>query len=200
MPIYQVTILQTLLAQEIRNVWYYETTSLLDSPQKQEVVDEIRDDYVTLDIAAALTDQWTVRGAEIRQVDVAGLPAGEFTFTSGDLTGSDAANKALPAQVAILLRGTADTPFPRNTRIYHGGLHAGHMQDDVGLFTSAVANDFDLFLVSMDQITPTGDALDRVAVHWDRVNNVVDDWNRVNTYDVAQNPVIQRRRRRGSGI
>lgn len=200
MPIYQVVVRQTFLGQQLRNVYYYETTDELDTPQKAEVAEEIATAYDTLLGLEGLSDEWSSQGIDIRRVDVADLPTAQFDYLGGDLVGVHTANQALPAQVAILLRGTADTTFPRNTRIYHGGLHAGMMQQSTGLFTTDIVNDFDLFILQMDNHVITGDSLSRVAVHWDSTNNIVDDWNLVSNYSVAFNPVIQRRRRIGSGI
>lgn len=198
MAIYQVVSKQRLLGQEIRNVFYYETTSALDAAQKAEVADAFRSAYETMDLDITMAGDWEFYAVDIRQVDAPDLPTGEFVPTSGTLVGTNPGN-TLPAQVCMLGRVTGDTAFPRNTRIYQGGFSESHLGPN-GLFFQSAADALDLFLVQVDQIVVTGDTLDRVAVNWDTVNNVVDDWNTVNNISVSRNPVIQRRRRLGSGI
>lgn len=200
MPIYQVVVRQTFLVQQLRNVYYYETVAELDTPQKAELGEEIATNYATLLGAEGLSDEWSAQGIDIRRVDVPDLPTAQYDFLGGDLVGIHTANNVLPAQVAILLSGSADSTFPRNCRTYHGGLHAGMVSRDGGLFIPDVVNMFDLFLLGMDNHVISGENPTRVAVHWDRTNNVVDDWNLVSNYSVSNNPVIQRRRRRGIGI
>lgn len=198
MPVYQIVSKQRLLGQEIRNVFYYETTLVLDTAMKQEVTDAFRESYFNLDTSAAMAGQWEWYALDIRQVDVADLPSAEFTPTLATVVGGSVSDP-VPAQVAMLGRVTGDTAFPRNTRIYQGGWTESHIGSS-GRFGTSVTNALDLFLIDTLQVVISGDTLNRVAVHWDTVNNVVDDWNPVSNISVSNNPVIQRRRRLGSGI
>lgn len=199
MPVYQVTTLQEYLGQQVRNVYYYDSDLELDTDQKQQIADAFETAYQTLVANVEMMPSWSVRGVEIRRVDVPDLPSSEFSFVGGDIVGTSTDLDPTPAQIAILGSFQADTPFPRRARSYHAGL-AGAMLEQGGNWQSSALTAFDNFWNDLRTITVESDQLGRVAVHWDPVNNVVDDWNTLTNQAVKGNPATQRRRRLGQGI
>ena len=198
MPVYQVTTLQTLVGQEIRNVYYYETAGVLSTSQLEEAVEEIANAYVVLEANTSLVPEWSVRGANFRRVDVPQLPGIDFFFDGGPIVGSDTEDP-LPTQVCILISGKAYTAPPRNVRTYHGGMHHGLMFNN-GTWLGSTVTAFELWVAEMDILTLTGESMFRVAASWAADHSEVTAWNRIIQYEVSFNPATQRRRRLGEGI
>lgn len=200
MPIYRVNVNQELLGQSIMNVFYYETTGTLDSSQLQEATDDIRTAWAAFDTAAGLAQDWTLTGATFRQVDVPNLPEITVAPTAGPLVGS-ADSQPMATQVALLVRGQANSPFPRRVRTYLAGLTEGALA--AGIWNTTAAN-AGLALVggAMDEIIVVDDQLERVSVRLgdEGQGEQVVAFNRVTFYDVTQVPATQRRRRIGVGI
>lgn len=200
MPIYRVNVNQELLGQSIMNVFYYQTTDTLDSSQLQEVADDIRTAWATFDASAGLAADWMLTGATFRQVDVPNLPEVTVTPLAGPLVGS-AASQPMATQVALLVRGQANSPFPRRVRTYLAGLTEGALDDGIWNTTAAQAAS-QLIALDMDEIVAGNDQLERVSVRLgdEGSGEQVVAFNRVTFYDVTQVPATQRRRRIGVGI
>lgn len=198
MPIYRVNVLQTLQAQAIMNVYYYETTGVLSAAQQQDVADQVRLAYTSSQLNLGLANGWSYDAVAIRRVDVANQPEIVTVPTGGALVGSSVSEEA-PTQVAMLVRGTALTAFPRRVRTYIGGLAEGSM--DSGLLNTTIQGRGLSFINAMDQIVVNGDTLLRQAVELGGTEGapVVVANNRVETYSVTNVPATQRRRRLGVG-
>lgn len=198
MPIYRVNTLQNMFNQQLMNVYYYETTAVLDSDQLTEVADDIRAAYVSSTLAANTGNSWGFDGIGVRRVDIANQPEITVIPTSGALSGG-AASEELPAQVALLVKGTALTAFPRRVRTYLAGLTEGSCSS--GFWTTSIQNIARTFIEAIDEISVTGDTLGRLAVELGGTAGapVVVASNRVEQYSTSSVPGTQRRRRLGVG-
>lgn len=199
MPTYSAVAFQRYRAQEVRNVFYYLTTAELDGAQLQEAADEIRLAWSAgLNDSDQLVNDWNLYGVDFRRIDLPGLPGTVVGFTSGTFTGT-AVTAGVANQVGLLVSGAAVTAKPRRARSYLTGWE-GQAILDSGLFNADAQAAAALWLAAMDEISVTGDTLLRVAVEFSGVPPIVSDSNRLTVYNVRPNPVIQRRRRLGSGI
>lgn len=200
MPIYRVNVNQELLGQQIMNVFYYQTEGTLDATQMQEATDDIRTAWATFIDGGRVGPEWSLTGATFRQVDVPNLPEVTVVPTAGPLSGA-ATSQPMATQVALLVRGQANTPFPRRVRTYLGGLTEGALAD--GIWTSGAATAaLTLVGVELDSIVVVNDVLERVSVRLgdEGEGEHVVASNRVVFYDVTRVPATQRRRRIGVGI
>jgi hypothetical protein len=197
MAVYNITALMTWREQSCRNVFHYETTSELDASQLQEAADEVRAAYVLLDNSTNLANDWILQGINARRVDVADLPGVDVSFTSGSFTGSSAVGGVIN-QAALIVSGQALTTKPRRVRTYLCGIIEDRL-NDAGFWDATILGRADFWRDAMDQISVTGDTLNRVAVAYTGTPPLVTDWNRIETYTNRSNPGVQRRRRIGIG-
>lgn len=198
MGIYQVVAKQTYLGQQMRNVFYYETTSTLSAAQRQELADVLRVAWATFSAAIGLVDDWSLDGVYFRDVESGGIPGVDLSFTSGVLTGPSVGTP-MPAQVSLLVIGRSGTIKPNQVRTYLCGLNTT-VSDSDGFFLAAnVVDAFD-WAVDMDTLALTGDTAHRVAASWTTGEApFVDDVNELITYSAKENPATQKRRRIGRG-
>jgi len=197
MAVQQVVHLQRLLGQEVRNVFYYETThETLSAAQLQEVADDIRDVWATLNTASGQVNDWQLYGVGIRRVDVAGIPSIDVGFTSGTLVGSSP-SESLPTQTAMLCHGVAYVPKPNRVRTYLAGRAEGHLAD--GYWNAAALSNVLNWIQALDTLTIDGVSWERVSAQWNLAHTLVEDWNQITTYFVSDIPATQRRRRIGRG-
>lgn len=199
MSIYQVVAKQIWLAQEIRNVFYYTTTSALSSSQFQELVDKVRLSWSTMAASGSLADNWQLYGCTVRDVSSGGLDGIEWSFSSGPLVGVSA-DDSLPTQVALLSIGRSGTTKPKQVRSYLGGMTEGWIAN-AGVWTAAYLGYVHDWAVDMDTLSLTGDTAYRVAAQWTSPPNpYVDSTNVLVSYAETAVPATQKRRRIGIGI
>lgn len=198
MGIYQVVAKQTFLAQQMRNVFYYETVGALDATLKQELADVLRVAWSTFATAAGLSNDWSLDGIYIRDVASGGIPGIDLTFTAGVLTGPSALDP-LPTQIALLVIGRSGTVKPNQVRSYLTGLNVT-MSDADGFFVAATVVDAFDWAVDMDTLLLTGETGHRVSASWTLGSDpYVDATNELVSYSAKENPVTQKRRRIGRG-
>ncbi len=198
MGIYQVVAKQTFLGQQIRNVFYYNTTGALDASQLQELADIVRVAWALMDTNVSLVNTWSLDGLYIRDVGSGGIPGADWAFTAGVLTGASGLDP-LPTQVGLLVIGRSGTVVPNQVRTYLCGYNVTGIDVDGHFVTAAALHAFN-WAVDMDVLAMTGDTAQRVAAHWTIGDDpYVDDTNFLVTYVAKDNPVTQKRRRIGRG-
>lgn len=198
MAIWQVTLKQRWLGQEVRNVLHYEgAQESLTASEATELANDFRGDFTsTTGLVGALSNDWTLYGVAVRRVDEAGWPTVELGFTAGPLVGTNAAEN-LPTQVALLVHGTAYAQKPNRVRTYFGGMPETQSVD--GLWSPAVQTLFLTFAAVLHSESIGGDLWERVAVEWSGDRTHVVAWNTIENYFVTPVPATQRRRRIGVG-
>ncbi len=198
MGIYQVVAKQTWIGQQVRNVFYYTSTSPLTEARRQEMVDKIRVNWASFNTAAGLCTLWSLDGMYVRDVASGGIPGVDLSFTSGVLVGGVAADP-LAAQVGLLVIGRSGTVVPNQVRSYLAGFTEGNM-GSAGLFATATVEDAFDWAVDMDVMGLTGDTVNRVSAQWTTGEDpYVVATNELVTYAAKENPVTQKRRRIGRG-
>ena len=200
MGIYLVTHLQRWLNQEIRNTFYYGTSVGEPSVSEwQDIVDEIRADYVDIGIGDWVND-WEFYGIDVRRVDSAGLLSFRYLPTSGTLVGTGATD-SVATQVALLVSVKGTTTKPNQARTYMGGLMEVSMTDSQ--WSSAIqANGEDLIdNMALKNVAGTN-PIHRVAAQWNTSHTMVTATNDISTRasKASAVPATQRRRRIGVGI
>lgn len=200
MGIYLVTHKYTLLAQEIRNTFYYETTaSEPDNGEWQDIADEIRADFVA-EWAAQVVDDLSFYGIDRRRVDSAGLLTIPEVFTAGPIAGG-AANDPLPTQIALLISNKGVTVKPNRARTYLAGLH--DISVTQGLWEAVPRAAAETFIDLQSDLNAIGtNPLQRVSAQWNTGHTMVVDHNDLSgAASIASIvPATQRRRRIGVGI
>lgn len=200
MTIYQVTYKQTLFLQQIRNVFYFETTvGNPDTGEWQDIVDEIRADYVA-ELTADMTDHWSFQGIDYRIVDTAGLPALSISPTAGSLAGASAVD-GLATQMAMVVNVKGDTAKPRLGRTFLGGWTESEMGDS--LFIASALDNAETFIDLQSGLNAGGtNPLQRVAVQWNVGHTAVTDENNIAGFAAVATavPATIRSRRIGVGI
>lgn len=199
MPIYQVTANQVWRGFVAQNVFYYDATNTLDTGQKEELADAVRAAWAALDTAIDLDDDWSLNDITLRRVDQPDLPSEVISFTSGPLSGSSTAIPGVPNQIALLISFSAPTTKPRRARSYLAGLVTAHLNQS-GAWTTGILDDFAVWAADMDEISVTGETLERVAVEFTGSPPRVENFNRLTSAAVRNNPATQRRRRLQAGI
>jgi hypothetical protein len=200
MTIYQVTHKAVLLAQQIRNVFYYETQVGEPGPGEWvDIVDEIRADFIA-EMAQRVVEEYSFYAIEYREVDSPGLPSFEVPPTAGDALGTDPGDP-LPTQVAMLVSVKGTTTKPRNARSYLAGLSVSETED--GIFGTGARGDAEAF-IDLNSVLNAGgtNPLQRVAVQWNQNHTEVTVWNNIagSAARASVVPATQRRRRIGVGI
>lgn len=199
MPIYRVNILQSLLAQQMMNVLYYDVDDTLSSGQALEIADTVRSAYAAAFSASELSNGWSYDAIEVRRVDLVDQPTLLVQPTAGPLGGTQAADP-LPTQIALLVRGSAFAPFPRTVRSYVPGVTEADL--NAGLFTTGIRDAAVTFFETIDSMNLTGANAGRVAATVENLGagSLVTDFNRITDYVGIRIPATQRRRRIGVGV
>lgn len=198
MAIYNVTLNQTWQAQQVRNVWHYETTPD-DVPvaEFQGAADAIRSAFATQAVQFATT--WSLDNVTFRRVDLANFPGFTVEFTAGPLVGTNG-NQSVATQVALLISGVVfGTPPPNRTRTYHAGL-AEPSTGANGLWVGAAQTAMGQINIDADDFLTATVSWDRVAVRYDPITDTVVESNDDLEYGASPVPATQRRRRIGVGI
>lgn len=200
MGIYLVTLKYTLLNQEMRNTFYYETTVGEPSNSEwQDIADEIRTDWVT-ELQAQMVNDISLYGIDRRRVDIAGLNTFPESFTSGAAFGTEATDP-LPTQIAMLVSVKGSTTKPNRARTYLPGWH--DTQCVAGLFNSTPRGAAEDFIDLMSALNSAGtNPLQRVSAQWNTSHTAVVASNNIAGSAAVASvvPATQRRRRIGVGI
>lgn len=200
MGTYMITHKARHHAQEIRNVFYYVTSvGEPSSAEFQDMADEIRADWIA-EMQAYMSDAYTIYGIDYRRVDLAGLLSFSKTFTSGEATGSVAAD-SLPTQIAMLISNKGTTTRPNRARTYLSGWTENYTNDSI--FTAAVLGAGEAFIDLQSNLNGGGtNPLSRVSAQWNTSHTQVIATNDLSgAASVASSvPATQRRRRIGVGI
>lgn len=200
MTIYMVTHKMRFHLQEVRNIYYYETT--VGNPAASEwtdIADEIRADFVS-ELTGRLTPEWEFYGIDYRIVDTAGLLALEAVPTSGILVGA-LAEDSVPTQVALLVRVKGSTTKPNQARSYLCGF--GQSQVTNSLWLSTTLGDAEDFIDLQSVLNNAGtNPLQRVAAQWNTSHTQVTVTNNISGSPAVGSsvPATQRRRRLGVGV
>jgi len=200
MTIFMVTLNQTLHLQQIRNVFYYETT--VGDPSGAEwidIADEIRGDYDDL-LDPRLAAEWSFDSVDYRVVDSAGLPTLTVVPTAGSIVGTSAVD-TIPTQVAMLLIVKGATTKPRQARTFMGGFDVNSVLNSV--WTAGARAAAESFIDEMSGLNAAGtNPLQRVAVQWNASHTLVTVSNNIAAVASVASlvPATQRRRRIGVGI
>lgn len=200
MAVFQVVHKQRLLLQEVRNVYYYETiTGNPSGSEWQDIVDEIRAEYVSYIVNKLISD-WVFYGIDYREVSTAGLPSFSMVPTSGDIAGSSAED-SVATQVAMLISVKANTTAPNHVRTYLAGIDELSMVNS--LWGSGVRASAEEFIDYQSVLNGGGtNVLQRVSARWNQDHTAVTSYNNVagSAAVASQVPATQRRRRIGVGI
>lgn len=200
MGIFQVVHWQVFQAQQVRNIYYYETiTGNPSTSEWQDIVDEIRVDWDT-HLKSKMTPMWAFNQITYRQVDVVSLPSFTVLPTAGVLLGTNVGDE-VPAQVALVVSVKGATAPPRNARTYLAGMGAGNLFE--GLVTASMIAAAELFIDLQSVLNAAGtNELQRVSAQWNTAHTQVIDFNNIAGSASAASPVpaTQRRRRIGVGI
>jgi len=200
MTVFQVVHLQDYLAQQIRNITYYET--IVGNPSTtewQNICDEIRG-YWDARLKADVMSTWHFNGITYRQVDTAGLPSFTVIPTAGSLAGTNA-SQGLPPQCALLVSCKGATVKPRNARTYFTGFGEDRQQD--GAWGVVSLTDAVNMVDDLRELNALGtNSLERVAVQWNSAGTQVVAYNNISLGAVQASTIVatQRRRRIGVGI
>lgn len=200
MTVYMVTHKCVLLSQQVRNVYYYETT--VGNPSVAEwtdIVDEIRADYVS-EFGNDLANDFQFHAIDYRIVDSPGLLSFEAVPTAG-IWGGGGTVDPLPTQIALLVSVKGTTTKPNRARTYL----CGFMDDQVvdGLWTNAVRGIAEDFIDFQSVLNSGGtNPLQRVSAQWNSSHTQVIVHNNIagSAGLSSQVPATQRRRRIGVGI
>lgn len=195
-----VTHKMRLHLQEIRNIYYYETQVGNPSTSEwQDIVDEIRGDYVS-ELQAGFVNDWEFYGIDYRIVDTAGLLSFEALPTAGAVVGSSAVD-SVASQIAMLVSVKGTTTKPNRARTYLGGWNEDSLTNSLWSATArGVAEDF-IDLQSVLNAAGTNE-LQRVAAQWNTGHTAVIATNNIagSASQASEVPATQRRRRIGVGI
>lgn len=200
MGIYQVVHKYTWLSQQARNVFYYETTVGEPSTSEwQDIADEIRAEFVT-NMQSGISDTCALNGIDYRRVDLAGIPSFPVSFTSGTVSGTNAA-EPVPTQIALLVSAKVATTKPNRVRSYLPGFCESQVTDS--LWNSGTLSTAETWIDFQSVLNAGGtNPLQRVAVQWNAGHTAIAASNNISGASSigAIVPATQRRRRIGVGI
>lgn len=200
MTIYQVSHKMRWLGQEVRNIFYYETTVGNPSTSEwQDIVDEIRADIVA-EMLTFLSPDWAWYALAYRIVSTAGLLSFDAFPTAGEIVGTSGSDD-LATQVSLLVSVKGTTTKPNRARSYLAGFVESTVIDS--LFTAAAQLVGEVFVDLQSVLNGAGtNPLQRVAAQWNTghtqvivTNNIAGDPAKASIV-----PATQRRRRIGVGI
>lgn len=190
----------TWLDQEIRNIYYYETiTGNPSNAEWQDIVDEIRGDYVS-ELAGYLSNDWSFYAIDWRQVDTSGLPSFTSIPTAGPYTGVQTVDN-VASQIALLVSVKENTTKPNRCRTYLGGFTEASITDS--RWDAVIRSAAEDFVALQSVLNAAGtNELQRVSVTWNSTHTAVVAYNNVAgaTPVASEVPATQRRRRLGVGI
>jgi hypothetical protein len=200
MTIYQLTHKMRWLGQEVRNIFYYETTVGNPSTSEfQDMVDEIRADLVA-ELIASLSPDWAFYALAYRIVSSAGLLSFDIFPTAGEIVGTSGSDD-LATQIAMLVSVKGTTTKPNRARTYLAGFVEAVVIDS--LFNAASQLAAEVFIDLQSDLNAGGtNPLVRMAAQWNSSHTQVIVTNNISgdASKASQVPATQRRRRIGVGI
>lgn len=184
---YMITHKQRLLGQEVRNVFYYETTAgEPDDGEWQDICDEIRADYIA-ELQNGHVDDWSFYAMDFRRVDTPGLPTFEKTPTAGTVVGS-AAIDPLPTQIALLVSLKGAFTKPNKARSYTAGWGENQVTD--GLFVQSALDEAETFIDLQSDLNSIGtNPLQRISAQWNSGHTAVVATNNISGTPAVGNPI-----------
>lgn len=191
---WQFTAKQTLLGQQIRNIWYFSGGGV--EANIQNVIDYMRLAYVN-NIATGLVDNWSLDSWDVKDVGTAGLPTVEYSMTLGKLTGGSVA-VPLPSSDSCLITFRANVAKPNLTRKFLGGVSVGALGGDA-LFNSTFVGEVEDFCDDVLDITSTYTGVAVASVQWSGDKSYVTGANIMTFRVVNSNPSPIGRRKQGRG-
>lgn len=198
--VHMVTHKMVWLNQEIRNIFYYEEiTGAPSDSEWQDIVDEIRADYVA-ELIAQLSPEWSFYGIDRRIVSTAGLLSFSEVPTAGSVVGTSGGD-SVATQVAMLASVKGTSTKPNRARTYVAGLTESSMTDSLWGSTARGAVEALIDLQSVLNNAGTN-ALQRVSAQWNSSHTQVIVYNNIAARPAlaSEVPATQRRRRIGVGI
>lgn len=196
MGILQITMKQTFVGQQVRNMLYFEGLDAVQA-NAQAVGDYLRTMWDT-HLKVMLAPTWQLNDFTAREVQSAGLPPIEYSFTAGGVTGA-AITEPVASQVAGIVSFKANTIRPNAARNYIAAINSSALVQSQ--FTAAATNLLFAWGQGVNGIrlaAPLG--LDHVSARWNETRTYVTDTN-VLTIAIARSvPGTQRRRRIGVGV
>ena len=200
MTIWMVTQKAVWHAQQIRNVFYYETTvGVPTGSEWQDIADEIRVDW-DAQLKAQMSADYAIQGIDYRQVGFAGLLTFSKSFTLGPLAGINGSS-SLPTQIAMLVSNKGSTTKPNRARSYLGGFTEDAQNDS--LFSAGALGFGEAYIDLQSDLNAGGtNPLQRVSAQWNIGHTQVIATNDLSgaASIASQVPATQRRRRIGVGI
>jgi len=191
--LWQVTLNQTMGSVVMANVLDYATSGDPTTSDIQALVDAIRAAYVA-NIQAILSNTWTLESADVRQVNITNQPTVAYSFTSGALSGSSAADP-FPSNTSALISKAADTVKPNRGRMYVGGITENGAAGNVLVPTNVgLLQDFADDLLDIE--APAGFFWDLAIGRWSATGLLKDSWNEASTFVARSLLATQRRRLR----
>lgn len=198
--IWMITHKATFLQQQIRNVFYYEeVTGTPSTSEWQDIVDEIRSEWVS-NMQSVIVNDYAFTGIDYRRVDDLGYPSFSVTPTLGNAVGSVTVDP-VATQVAMLVSVKGNTPAPNRARTYLAGFGQGALVNSV--FQSTPISAAETFIDFQSVLNSGGtNVLQRVSARWNTAHTLVTAVNNIaGSASVASAiPATQRRRRIGVGI
>lgn len=194
MAVGSVTIKQSILGQEIRNILWYNNL-----PENEEFLEEIASHIgeAYSEHTSLFCSSWAVHSVQFTFYPLAGTWSTEYPIPDGPISGTGQSTPA-PTQVAILVSTRHVGPPPNRGRIYLGGLPGNFIEND-GTFNAGslvlAASLADL----LTNLPYNSQANLAELVVMRRVNGQPVVWNPVNEVIVREVPATQRRRRLGQG-
>lgn len=198
--IWMVTHKATFLQQQVRNVFYYEeVTGTPTNTEWQDIVDEIRAEWIS-NMQAVIVNDYSFDGIDYRRVDDAGYPSFSKTPTSGSAVGTVTTDPCA-TQVAMLVSVKGNTPAPNRARSYLAGFGQGALVNSVFVSTPVAAAEAFIDFQSVLNAAGTNE-LQRVSARWNSTHTLVSAVNNIASAAAVASliPATQRRRRIGVGI
>lgn len=196
MPTVQVVLKSRLFAQEVRYVHYYNHATG-GVPEVEYLCATLAGVYQT-NLQTNLVDNYSMYGAEWKNLSVAGLPTLEADITAWSGTSTVL---PVPSQIAAVVGYKANTAPPNTARNYIAGIPSSFLTD-AGVWTTAFVSVLEGLAEDTLEI-PIGvgspERWIRQAVSLSPTTHLVTANNPVTIIRVTNVPGTQRRRRIGSG-
>jgi hypothetical protein len=194
----QVVLKQKALGNEIRNV-YHVAGAFATIANGQAIVNYFRTSFgqAPNNVVSALSDEWSMYEATIKDVTDPENPTIPFEFTNGVLTGGNGSADILPLQTAMLVQYKALTAPPNRSRKYLAGwTESAHGNDGWETLTKERAQGQADFLLAMPANLDSG-----IALVVSRFNDgILIGSNILESATVIDYARTQRRRTPGRGI
>lgn len=196
----RVALKQSVINQEIRNVLWF-AGGFATHANAQAIIDYVRAAYLdgTLKLADHLVDNWSLYGADVKDVTDPANPTIPYTFTAGPLAGGDTGNQLLPLMNCMLLQFTAPTAKPNRKRVYIAGWgDARHADNGWGTNALTAASNWANYLLDIPNALDPGVTLTVTRIS--RPGGVLVGSNILDGFSISPYARTQRRRTPGRGI